>query len=140
MLRALLVNRRGVCWAWVGSVSAWDEVREEMLSAAKGATGMGARNLSTEGLGDGHGDVAVVSTLIADDLRERTWEAVEMDSSDDVEGAGDGGEYRLAGVCIGERRMWGTDEMKSFSTCGSPEMVWHVAVVCAVRCIQRRAS
>ena len=46
-----------------------------------------------------------VSTLIADDLRERTCELEVIDSSEDVEGAGEGGENGFTGAIDEKRRF-----------------------------------
>ena len=61
--------------------------------------------IDDEDLRDWHGEVMDVSTLIADDLRERTCELEVIDSSEDVEGAGEGGENGFTGAIDEKRRF-----------------------------------
>lgn len=91
--------------------------REEQ-SFASGRTGIGAFNSHSddEDRRDWQGDVKAVSTLIAEDLRERTWDMVELDSSEDVEGAGEGGEKKVAWVIDGRWLLWGTVEVNFLKT------------------------
>ena len=93
MPRGLVDNLRPVQSFWSLSASKL-EVRRSERSFADGRIGIGAfKSQSDEDeRRDWQGEVIDVSMLIADDLRERTCEVVETDSSDDVEGAGEGGE------------------------------------------------
>ena len=104
MARGLLTIRV-LCLCCIFDAKVSVEVDEERLGIVPtgiGTTGMGALISVACGFGDGHGEVAEVSTLIEDDFLERMWEDVDVESSDEVEGEGDGGGGE--GKKSGERR------------------------------------